>query len=263
MIIDGHCHAGPGGNHISGPWDVGAALDRYLERAARAGVSRTVLLPVFHTDYREANRAVGQIARADPARFWWFCMVNAARDRGRIGDLVREAVETGDARGIKVHRHDAPISREVCAVAGRFQLPVLYDVMGEAATVELLAREFPDVRFVIPHLGSFGDDWRAHQALIDILVRQPNVYADTSGVRRFDYLVEAIRRAGPGKLIFGSDGPWLHPGLELAKIRLLQLPARLEAVITGGTLASLVRPGRPRSNPHASTAVTQPLPIGR
>ena len=50
--------------------------------------------------------------------------------------------------------------------------------------------------FVIPHLGSFADDWRAQLALIDHLVRHPNVYADTSGVRRFDLLEQAVRRAG-------------------------------------------------------------------
>ena len=33
--------------------------------------------------------------------------------------------------GIKVHRHDARITREVCEVARAFGLPVLYDVMGE------------------------------------------------------------------------------------------------------------------------------------
>jgi hypothetical protein len=69
--------------------------------------------------------------------------------------------------------------------------------------------------FILPHLGSFMDDWGAHARVIEQIVRYPNVYADTSAVRRFDYIVEAVRRAGPQKLIFGSDGPWLHPGVEL------------------------------------------------
>ena len=84
--------------------------------------------------------------------------------------------------------------------------------MGEVASVELLATEYPDVAFIIPHLGSFADDWAAQLALVDHLARHPNVHADTSGVRRFDLLEEAVRRAGPSKLLFGSDGPWLHPG---------------------------------------------------
>jgi len=60
-----------------------------------------------------------------------------------------------------------------------------------------------------------------------------NVFADTSGVRRSDYLVQAVERAGAPKLLFGSDGPWLHPGLELYKIRLLELQPWDERLILG------------------------------
>jgi len=106
--------------------------------------------------------------------------------------------------------------------------------------VEMFAHEFPGVNFIIPHLGSFAGDWRAHQVVIDQLVRFPNVYTDTAGVQRFDYIVQAVKRAGPHKILFGSDGPWLHPGLELHKIRLLKLPPEQEALITGGNILRLI-----------------------
>jgi predicted TIM-barrel fold metal-dependent hydrolase len=155
------------------------------------------------------------------------------------------AVAQWGFRGIKVHRADAPISREVCEVARALSLPILYDVMGEVSQVVLLAREYPSVSFVIPHLGSFADDWRAQDALIDMLKRFPNVFADTAGVRRFDLLEEAVRRGGANKILFGSDGPYLHPGVELAKIRALALPANQETAVLGGTLLSLIHPHRP------------------
>jgi hypothetical protein len=72
-------------------------------------------------------------------------------------------------------------------------------------------------------------------------VRYPNVYTDTSGIRRFDYIVEAIKRAGARKVLFGSDGPWLHPGVELHKIRLLGLPPKQEALVLGGNIIRLLR----------------------
>jgi hypothetical protein len=121
------------------------------------------------------------------------------------------------------------------------------DVVGRPAAVEMLAGQYPDVNFIIPHLGGFSDDWMVHLQLIDQLVRFPNVYADTSGVRYFDALVEAVRRAGPAKLIFGSDGPQLHPGVELHKIRVLGLPAAARAMVTGGTIARLLGPYAPAS----------------
>lgn len=239
MIIDCHCHAGQG-DGLTGPWDTAAPLNKYLPRAAQAGIGRTVLFAVFDSDYAVANREVARIVASRPEQFYGFAFVHAARDRGRIMELVQQAVEDFGFVGIKVHRHDAPISREVCEAARAFALPVLYDVMGEVSVCELLAQEYPDVNFIIPHLGSFADDWKAQLALIDHLVRHPNIFTDTSGVRRFDLLVEAVQRAGARKILFGSDGPWLHPGVELAKMRALGLSRKDADLVLGGNLLRLI-----------------------
>lgn len=238
MIVDCHCHAGKG-DGLTGPWDTDAPLGRYLERAAAAGIERTVVFPPFHSDYRAANRAVARLVRSRPDRLYGFAFVHPARDRGRVRALVAEAVALG-LRGLKVHRHDARITREVCAAAREHGLPVLYDVMGEVEVAELLAAEYPQEPFIIPHLGSFADDWRAQLALIDHLARHPNIFADSSGVRRFDLLERAVERAGAGKLLFGTDGPWLHPAVELAKIRALKLGSRDERLVLGGNLLRLI-----------------------
>jgi predicted TIM-barrel fold metal-dependent hydrolase len=228
MIIDCHCHAGTG-DGLTGPWDTSASLKQYLPRAMRAGIDRTVLLAAFHSDYRQANREVGRMVVSRPDRFYGFAFVHAERDRGRVQSLVQEAVQRFGFVGIKVHRHDARITREVCKVARSFQLPVLYDVVGDVSVVELLATEYRDVDFIIPHLGSFADDWRAQLTLIDHLVRHPNIYADTAGVRRFDLLEQAVRRAG------------------LAKIRALELAPAEERLVLGGNFLRLIR--HVRQNP--------------
>ena len=252
MIIDCHCHAGKG-DGLTGPWDTNAPLGKYLLRAARAGIDRTVLFAAFHSDYAIANREVARILKSRPHRFYGFAFINPKRDAGRVQAMIEEAVTRHGFVGIKVHRHDAPITREVCDSARAFSLPVLYDVVGEVSVVELLAEEYPDVNFIIPHLGSFSDDWRAQLALIDHLVRHPNVYADTSGVRRFDLLDQAVRRAGANKILFGSDGPWLHPAVELAKIKALRLPAADEQLILGRNFLRLIR-NRCRSTVTISAA---------
>lgn len=239
MIVDCHCHAGKG-DGLTGPWDTDASLGAYLRRAERAGIGHTIVFPPFHSDYAVANRQVAGIVRQMPERLTGFAFVHPERDRGRVTRLVGTAVEQYGFRGIKVHRHDARITREICEAALHFAVPVLYDVMGEVSVVELLATEYPEVVFIIPHLGSFADDWTAQLALIDHLARHPNVYTDTSGVRRFDLLEEAVRRAGAQKVLFGSDGPWLHPGVELAKVRLLALPPVQESLVLGGNIQRLL-----------------------
>ncbi len=239
MVIDAHCHLGKG-DGLTAPWNTDAPLQPYLRRARAAKIDRTVVMPPFHRDYSRANAALARLVARHPGRFIPFAGVHPRRDAGRVRLMVNRAKSRWGFRGIKVHQFDAPITREICETAREFRLPILYDVMGKASLVEQAAGQYPTVNFIVPHLGSFGDDWRAHRQVIDQMTRLPNVYADTSGVRRFDYLVEAIKRAGPGRLLFGSDGPWLHPGAELHKIRLLGLPQEEEKLVLGGNLLRLI-----------------------
>jgi len=196
-----------------------------------------------------ANRELAGVVARHPGRLVGFAWVHPRRDAGVVADILDRAVADG-LRGVKIHAHEASPGREVCDAAARRRLPILIDVFGRAHLIDLFAPAYPQVTFIVAHLGSFADDWRAHQTVIDALGRHPNVYADTSGVRRFDYLASAVRHAGPRKLLFGSDGPWLHPGLELHKIRLLGLPPAAEALICGGNAERVL----------ATAAVTQ---IGR
>lgn len=243
MIIDFHCHAGRG-DRMTAPWNTHAPIQTYLRRARAAGIDKTVVLAPLHGNYQQANREVAQIVARHPSRLIGFVFVHARRDAGRIFAMVKHALVYWGFRGIKVHGFECMPTREVCETARVFRVPMLVDVVSRPEVLHMLAPQFPDVNFVVAHLGSFTDDWRAHQQTIDLLARYPNVYADTSGVRQFDYLVQAIRRAGVRKLLFGSDGPWLHPGLELHKIRLLGLTGDHEALVLGGNALRLLRTAR-------------------
>lgn len=238
-IIDCHCHAGKG-DGLTGPWDTDAPLRDFMQWATEAGIQQVNLFSAFHSDYAVANTNVAKIVGQNPEKFYGFAFVHAARDAGRIKTMVGKAINDYGFCGIKAHRYDARISREICDVARLFSIPVLYDVVGEISVVELLATQYPDVNFIIPHLGSFSDDWRSQNGLIDFLVRYKNIYTDTSGVRRFDILKKALDRAGSQKILFGSDGPWLHPGVELSKIFALNLSEKENQQILSGNFLKLI-----------------------
>jgi predicted TIM-barrel fold metal-dependent hydrolase len=240
LVIDCHCHAGTG-DTMTAPWTTRAPLSTYLRRARAAGIHKTVLFSLFRSDYAQGNAEVARLVARSPDRLIGFAFVHPKRDAGRIFRMVQHAVTHWNFRGIKVHAFDSTPTREVCEAAQTFGLPLLVDIAGKTQVVDLFAPEYPKVNFIIPHLGSFMDDWGAHARVIEQMIRYPNVYADTSAVRRFDYLVEAVRRAGAHKLLFGSDGPWLHPGVELHKIKLLGLPAAETALIASGNLLRLIR----------------------
>jgi predicted TIM-barrel fold metal-dependent hydrolase len=240
MIIDCHCHAWKG-DGLTGPWDTDASLNNYVKWAKEAGINKTVLFAAFHSDYARANYEVAKIVNANPEKFFGFAFVNAARDAGRIHNLVKVAVEKYGFCGIKVHRYHATITREVCEAARKYSLPVLYDVMGEVSQIDLIATEYPDVNFIIPHLSSFADDWKAQLAFLSPLERFPNIYTDFSGVRRFDLIMDAVKRAGADKILFGSDGPWIHPGLELMKVYALHLTKEAQDKILFKNFCKLIK----------------------
>ncbi|MCL6580598.1 MAG: amidohydrolase family protein [Firmicutes bacterium] len=117
---------------------------------------------------------------------------------------------------------------EYCA---RTRLPVLihFGLLGHAGgivyhprlnplTLYPVAREYPEIPFVVPHFGC--GYW---QELLQLCWSCPNVYVDTSGsnqwVRWMPYplsLEDLFRKAyetiGPRRLIFGSDSSWLPRG---------------------------------------------------
>jgi|SRR6185437_15945079 len=257
MIVDCHCHAGIG-DAMTAPWNTDAPIEPYLRRAREAGIDKTVVFAPFHSDYEVANRYVARIVRRYRPRLIGFAFVHAVRDAGRILAMLTRARRWGFL-GIKAHGFEAMPTRELCEAARALGMPLLIDVVSRAEVIDLLASRFPGVNFIVPHLGSFTDDWRAHQRVIDQLVRFPNVYTDTSAVRRFDYIVEAIQRAGARKVLFGSDGPWLHPGVELYKIGLLKLPAAQESLVLGGNILRLLR----QVPPITQAAKQSEKPAGR
>lgn len=216
-----------------------------MRRASAAGITHSVLFANFHQDYVAANRSVARLVKRFPRRFFGFAYVHPVRDKGRIFRMVQTAVDAYGFVGIKAHRKDARISREVCEAARAYNLPVLYDIENELAMVDWLAIHYPGVNSIIPHLGSFGESWRAQTALLERLESYPNIHVDSAGVRFFDLLERLIERGGARKLLFGSDGPWLHPAVELAKIRLLKLPHAQEQLILAGNFLNLIGMERP------------------
>lgn len=253
-IVDSHVHLGTAGVPL-GPRDPRDSFALWTARAQAAGIRGAVLMAAPAGRYAAANRAVAEIASRTPGEWLWYVFINPAADQGRVADIVA-AAHRRRASGIKVHWSDGPATDEVARVAARHRMPVLFDPGGDIPRIAHLAERHPAVPWIVPHLSSFADNWQAQKALIELLVRLPNVFTDTSGVRYFDLLVEAIARAGAHKVLYGSDGPYLHPAPELAKIQALGLPPNEQRLVLRGNILRLTRPAHDTVRSHDAATIS-------
>jgi predicted TIM-barrel fold metal-dependent hydrolase len=92
-------------------------------------------------------------------------------------------------------------------------------------SIEELAVEFPEAKIVLGHMGH-GNVVYINGA-IAVALRNANVYLETSGMPMHTKIKEAIDRVGETRVLFGSDVPFHHPEVEIAKVRRSGLSAEL------------------------------------
>jgi len=84
-------------------------------------------------------------------------------------------------------------------------------------SIEELAAAFPDVSVVLGHMGHGNVVYI--NASIDVAVRNPNVYLETSGMPMHTKIKEAVDRVGPNRVLYGSDAPFHHPAVEILRVQ--------------------------------------------
>jgi predicted TIM-barrel fold metal-dependent hydrolase len=89
-------------------------------------------------------------------------------------------------------------------------------------SIEELVVNFPEAKVILGHMGH-GNVVYINGA-IEVALRNPNVYLETSGMPMHTKIKEAYERVGETRVLFGSDVPFHHPVVELAKVRLSGLP---------------------------------------
>ena len=128
----------------------------------------------------------------------------------RFEELIKENLDI--VHGIKIHPFHSKIafdSKEVDAyvqLARKYHLPVVShtaaDDEASPERVYKVAKKYPDVDFVMVHMGLGTDNKEA----IELLGKLPNLYGDTTWVP-LESTLEIVKRYGSKKIFFGSDSP--------------------------------------------------------
>ncbi len=237
MIIDAHIHAGYS-DALQHSYDTFEDIETSLRRMDEAGIDQAVVLPIGQSNFERHNRETAEIVSSHPDRLHGFAKVSQKHDAGRVEPLLAEAFGELGLVGLKLHGHP---NREIMEVMARHRKPLLVDVKGEVYGLRYVAESYGDVPIIIAHMGKFCCiDTPVRVMTMWLARRYPNVYFDTSTVIDHESLEMAVAEGLCHKMIFGSDGPGVHCGVELARVQALDLTDEQRRQVLAGNIAALI-----------------------
>ncbi len=243
MTIDCHALVGKGVTWAVPEREVNYDPNELLERAARAGIDRLCVLSPRTTDYKEANAQLARVCQQHPDKLIGFAVHNPKSEAGQIRQRLTAEVKS---MGLRAVRSDGHPTRELVDAAADLRIPVIYYPTlspGEtpARWYYTLAGTYPQVNFILPHLGQYRSwAWWGHMEALDLVKRYPNVYVDTSGIGSIKYLEMAVRELPPERILFGSFAPELDPRVAMETLRLMKLSPERSAKIMSANVLRLL-----------------------
>lgn len=246
------------------------------------GVAHAVVITSYRVDMdRPSIEEVIELLTDNPR----ITLVEGLRWRGEVrSDLfsLEERIRDGVVKGIKLYPgydHYAindPSLETVFRIAAKHQVPVMIhtgDTYAKTAKVRMahpllvddIAVDYPDVKFVMCHL---GNPW--FQDAAEVLYKNDNVYADISGLTLGEFTYEFERyvamrlkdmityMGNPGRqIMYGSDWPLVRMKPYVKLLNELEFDDEQLENVAWRTAASLFRIdpsqlGSPRTTPGAS-----------
>ncbi|HVN88157.1 MAG TPA: amidohydrolase family protein [Candidatus Binatia bacterium] len=192
------------------------------------GIVHSVLLPI-DLPYISKNAAHALAAARREPKLLSFGSVHPIVDR--VGIRVDEQAHAG-ARGIKVHpavqliAPDHPKALALYRLCGARNLPILWHCgpvgielrsgrrRSQVALYEKPIAEHPRTKFVLGHSGALQ-----MERALDLACRYPNVWLELSG-QSLTNVRTILDRADPDRVVYGSDWPFYHQALGIAKVLL-------------------------------------------
>ncbi len=220
MIIDTHVHFGSILNFNLKKKTVLLAMEKY--HVSKAIVSNCQCSEYDHNqriipDAKQvpmltASKAAIDFAKDNPDRIYAAIWVKPHLEQPSAELEYLLKVHLDYVKALKIHPFhsailfDDPRVETYIALAERLKLPVIThtakDEGSSCKRVAAMAKKYPNVRFVMAHLGLETDNEEAIRLCAEI----PNLYGDTAWVP-MESAIKFIKTVGSEKLMFGSDMP--------------------------------------------------------
>jgi predicted TIM-barrel fold metal-dependent hydrolase len=254
FIIDAHVHTGSP-NIFFCP-EVGAR--ELLRRMDQFGIRCSVnlgsarnLLGASSEEMQKARREYEESG----GRLYYCGFFDPRRSREDVALLAKVAGWEG-FKGIKIHPSFSKVTaddkryRAVWEFARDHDLPIVshtwsassynpVQVLSTPDRFETFAAKFPAVRFVLAHSGGRGDGRRE---AVRMARQYPNVYMDFGGDIYCHRYFEDLQEEGVlGKVLFGTDYPWIDHRSHLTRVYLAGISAAAKLAVLRDTARVVYR----------------------
>lgn len=214
-IIDAHAHVG----YFGGFFDVGINTEDLIRQMDEYEIEKTVLCAIPNT---ETKMAVEKY----PVRLLGITWVNPA-DGDKAVQEVFESIKNWGFKGVKLHPllHSFTANDEsvhpIAQAAQELDVPLFihsgHPPYSLPWSIAQLAEDFPKVKIVMVHMGHGHGVYI--QSAIDMALKYPNLYLETSGMPMHTKIKEAYEKVGSDRVMFGTDAPFHHPSVEIQRAK--------------------------------------------
>jgi predicted TIM-barrel fold metal-dependent hydrolase len=223
MIFDFRTYLGDSFDGVS------QSADELLSRMDGLQIDKALVCPLKPHSYDlvKANHDLGEIISLHNDRF-----VGAARIdpwQPEAAQTFKLAVESFNFRALYLNpweetfRVDIERVDPLFALAAEYKIPVListgYPWLSEALQVCNLALRWPTVPIIMTNGGQFNISGLGQADATLALSKSSNLYFDTAGIYRQDFIEDSVDYFGGERILFGSGSPYFDQHYELQRIR--------------------------------------------
>jgi len=219
MIIDIH-------NHLGFSDDGGEApLEMILENIETYAIDKLVLFAIDEVDsgptYENSNQKVLNTCKQYPDKLIPFARLMPSEGQKAIEEFAR--CRKAGVKGLKLKTKDGFAPEDAIPILNMIdqneKFPIIMHVEHEAVAQpkiwEPIIKDYRHINFIFAH--GAKDHYRICG---EMLCEHPNLYCDTTTLS-YNRTKWLYRKAGSEKIVFGSDFPYSHPGIELKKFEVI------------------------------------------
>ncbi len=210
--IDAHAHLG-----VIGGWaNVSMDSKQLIDLMDEYEIESTMICDLN-------NEECYQASLSNPRRIYGCVYVNPLEEDAI--DLIHAYVKKG-FKAIKLQplRHaycaDSEILDPILDIAESYSIPVCihsgHPPYSLPWQIGLLAERHPNCKILMIHMG------HGHGVYIDAALKMArkysNIYLEMSGMPMHTKIKEAYDTVGENRILFGTDGPFHHPSVEIQKV---------------------------------------------